>query len=259
MHIFTDTNIKGGVRKTTDTANLAHGLAQTGRKTLVIDADHQCNVTYALLGKIQEGTEGTFYEVMMQRKPVAEVIQRTPYENLDIVQGSMWLSNANTKLAPQYGRENILKNALDGLNGYHYVLIDTAPNTELVTINSWVASDGLLISMTPSLFAMLGIRILEIHINDIRKQTGKELPVFGVIIGLDDHSKKSEIRIEQIREYFGDKVFKTVIPKNVKIEMATDEAVPIFDYAPGSTGANAYAELIREFVQRSEKGETHGQ
>ncbi len=246
------TNIKGGVTKTTTTVNIGHGLAQTGRKCLVIDADHQCNSTLALLGKMQDERAGTFYEVMMNRRPVKEMIQRTPYENLDIVQGSMWLSNANTQLAAQYGRENILRNALDGITSYHYILIDTPPNSELITVNSWVASDGLVITMTPSLFAMTGIRILEIQLEEIRKQTRKPYPIFGVVISLDDHTNKSATRISQIREYFGARVFKTVIPKNVKVEMATDEAVPIYDYAPGSTGANAYAELVSEFIKRSE-------
>jgi chromosome partitioning protein len=252
--ILVDTNIKGGVRKTTDVAVLAHGLAQTGRKTLVIDTDHQCNATYALLGKIQEERENTFYDVMMHRRSVKEVIQRTPHENLDIVPGSMWLSNANTELAAQYGRESILKNALEGVSGYHYILIDTAPNSELITVNAWVASDALLISMTPSLFAMLGIRILERHLAEITRQTRKQYPILGVIIGLYDYTNKSQTRVSQIREYFGEKVFKTVIPKNVKIEMATDEGKPLFDYAPASSGATAYAELVSELIQRCEGG-----
>jgi chromosome partitioning protein len=246
------TNIKGGVTKTTTTVNIGHGLAQTGRRTLIIDADHQCNTTLAFLGKMQEEKEGTFYEVMMNRRHVRDVIQRTPFEHLDIVPGSMWLSNANTQLAAQYGRENILRNALEGVNEYHYILIDTPPNSELITVNSWVASDGLVITMTPSLFAMTGIRILEIHLQDIRKQTRRPYPIFGVVISLDDHTVKSATRIRQIREYFSDRVFSTIVPKNVKVEMATDEAIPIYDYAPGSTGANAYAELVSEFIKRSE-------
>ncbi|GAC1650013.1 MAG: AAA family ATPase [Ktedonobacteraceae bacterium] len=252
MKTYVFTNIKGGVTKTTTTVNVGHGLAQTGRKTLIIDADHQCNTTLALLGKMQEERTGTFHDVMMHRRPVKEVIQRTAFENLDLVQGSMWLSNANTQLAAQFGRENILRNALEGVGDYHYILIDTPPNSELITVNSWVASDGLVITMTPSLFAMTGIRILEIHLDEIRKQTRRPYPIFGVAISLDDHTNKSETRIKQIREYFGDTVFTTVIPKNVKVEMATDEAVPIYDYAPGSTGAVAYAELVNEFIKRSE-------
>ena len=141
----------------------------------------------------------------------------------------------------------------DPLQGYHYVLIDTAPNTELITINGWVASDALIITMTPSLYAMLGIRILEIHLDEIRKQTRRPYPIFGVVVSLDDHTTKSQTRIAQIREYFGDTVFQTVIPKNVKVEMATDEAKAIYDYAPDSTGARAYADLVGEFIQRSEQ------
>jgi chromosome partitioning protein len=252
MPIFCFTSIKGGVTKTTSAVNIAHGLAQTGRRVLVIDADHQCNATLALLGGIKQDRQDTFYEVMMERRPAREVIQRTPFNNLDIVQGSMWLSNANTQLASQFGREMILKRGLEGVTGYHYILIDTPPNTELITVNSWVASDHLIIPLTPSWFAMFGIRILEIQLAEIQRQTSRSFPIFGVVIALDDHTNKSATRARQIREYFGAKVFQTVIPKNVRVEMATDEAAPIYDYAPGSTGAQAYANLVAEFIQRSE-------
>lgn len=257
MGIFTLTSIKGGVTKTTSTVNIAHGLAQTGRRVLVLDADHQCNSTLALLGSVQEDRRGTFHDVMMERRPVSEVIQRTPFENLDIVQGSMWLSNANTQLASQFGRESILSKALEGVSGYHYILIDTPPNTELITVNCWVASNQIIVPLTPSWFAMFGIRILEIQLAEIQRQTGRAFPIFGVLIALDDHTKKSITRAEQIREYFATKeirVFKTVIPKNVKVEMATDEAAPIYDYAPGSTGAKMYASLVTEFIQYAEEG-----
>jgi chromosome partitioning protein len=254
MKTYVFTNIKGEVAKTTTTVNVGHGLAQTGRKTLIIDADHQCNSTLALIDKMPEEKAGTFYEVMMKRRSVRKVIQHTPFENLDLVPGSMWLSNANTNLAAQYGRENILRNALEGVTDYHYILIDTPPNSELITVNSWVASDSLVITMTPSKWAMTGIRILEIHLEEIRRQTQKPFPIFEVVISLDDHTNKSATRIQQIREYFGDRVFNTIIPKNVKVEMATDEARPIFDYAPSSTGAIAYAELVHELIYRNEGG-----
>ncbi len=141
---------------------------------------------------------------------------------------------------------------LEGVTAYHYILIDTPPNTELITINSWVASDQLVIPLTPSWFAMFGIRILEIQLAEIQRQTGRSFPIFGVIIALDDHTNKSERRVKQIREYFKEKVFETVIPKNVKVEEATDDGTPIYSYAPASTGANAYANLVAEFIQRSE-------
>lgn len=253
MPTFCLTSIKGGVTKTTSTVNIAHGLAQTGRRVLVIDADHQCNSTLALCKGASEKTDDTFYDVMMKRRPVKEVVKRTPFDNLDIVEGSMWLSNANTTLASQFGRESILKQSLAGVEGYHYILIDTPPNTELITVNAWVASDQIIVPLTPAWFAMFGIRILEIQIAEIERQTGRSFPVFGVIIALDDHTRKSETRTEQIREYYGDKVFRTIIPKNVKVEEATDDATPIFDYAPNSTGAKAYANLVEEFILRSEQ------
>ncbi|SRR6266536_521988 len=252
MSTYCFTSIKGGVTKTTSTVNIGHGLAQTGRRVLIIDADHQCNSTLALMGGIEEERAGTFYQVMMERRPVQQVIHPTKFNNLDIVPGSMWLSNANTQLASQFGRESILSKALEGVSGYHYILIDTPPNTELITVNTWVASDKIIIPLTPSWFAMFGIRILEIQLADIKKQTGRDFPIFGVIVALDDHSNKSETRTRQIREYFGELVFKTVIPKNVKVEMATDEAMPIYEFAPESTGARAYASLVADFIQRSE-------
>ena len=258
MPVYCFTSIKGGVTKTTSTVNVAHGLAQTGRRVLVLDADHQCNATLALLGRLQQEKAGTFYEVMMERRPVCEVICPTRFEHLDLVQGSMWLSNANTQLASQFGREMILSKALEGISGYHYVLIDTPPNTELITVNCWVASQQLVIPLTPSWFAMFGIRILEIQLAEIQRQTGRLFPIFGVVIALDDHTKKSQLRIQQIREYFGAKVFEAIIPKNVKVEMATDEAIAIYEYAPGSTGANAYASLVAELIARSE-GADHGE
>jgi ATPases involved in chromosome partitioning len=254
---FVCTSIKGGVRKTTDTVELALGLAQTGRRVLVIDTDHQCNATLALTNEMTERKEGTFHEVMMDRRPVKDVIQQTKFPNLDLVEGSMWLSNANTKLASQYGRENILRNALEGVTGYHYILMDTAPNTELITVNAWVASDGLIINLTPSKWAMVGIRILEIHLDEIRQQTKREYPIFGVIVGKYEHTNLHNTRLDQIREYYPDKIFKTVIPKNVRVEEATDNAIPIFDYAPGSTGAIAYADLVQEFILRSESEGTN--
>jgi chromosome partitioning protein len=254
MTIYTFTSIKGGVTKTTSAVSIAHGLAQTGRKVLIIDADHQCNATLALLGSVQEDRRNTFWDVMMERRPAAEVIQHTAFANVDIIQGSMWLSNANTQLASQFGREMILQKSLESVSGYHYILVDTPPNTELITVNCWVASDGLVVPLTPSWFAMFGIRILEIQLAEIKKQTGRDYPIFGVIVALDDHTSKSARRANEIREYFGAKVFSQVIPKNVKVEMATDEAQPIFTYAPTSTGAQAYANLIEEFVNRSEVG-----
>jgi chromosome partitioning protein len=257
MKIYTFTSIKGGVLKTTNTANIALGLAQTGRRTLVIDADHQSNCTYALTGSITDQREDTFYEVMMNRRPVKQVIKPTRFANLDLVAGSLWLSNANTALAGLYGRENILRQALSSVTDYHYVLIDTAPNTELITTNAWVASDSLVVALTPSLFAMIGIRILEIHLEEIRRQTQRPYPLFGVIIGKAEPTRIASTRIGEIREYFGDKVFKTVIPKNVKVEEAMDEATAIYDFAPESAGARAYADLVQEFIARSE-GPEHG-
>jgi chromosome partitioning protein len=252
VKVFCFTSIKGGVTKTTSTVNLAHGLAQSGRRVLVIDADHQCNSTLALTGGASDQREMTFFQVMMERRPVAEVIQPTKFANLDLVPGSMWLSNANTQLASQFGREMILLNALAGVTGYHYILIDTPPNTELITVNCWVAAGNLIVPLTPSWFAMFGIRILEIQLAEIQRQTGRSFPIFGVVVALDDHTNKSADRIREIREYFKEKVFETVIPKNVRVEMATDGAEDIYTYAPNSTGAKAYADLVGEFVRRSE-------
>src|SRR5712691_10317537 len=149
--VYCFTSIKGGVTKTTSTVNIGHGLAQTGRRVLIIDADHQCNATFSVLGEVQEETTGTLFKVMMENQRVSSVIRPTRYENFFIVPGSMWLSNANVTLASRYGRESILKNALQGgIDEFDYILIDTPPNTELITINAWVASDQLVVTLSPS-------------------------------------------------------------------------------------------------------------
>lgn len=254
MEVICLTSIKGGVSKTTSTVNLAHGLAATGRRVLVIDCDHQCNSTIALLDSMKEDPSGTFYDIMMHRRPAIELIQRTPFENIDIIQGSMWMSDKNTELAGQYRREEILSGTLEGITGYHYVLIDTAPNTELVTVNAWMASTRLVVVLTPSKFAMSGVRILERQLAKVAGQVKRKFPLLGVLIALNDNTRKSRLHVGEIKDYFKDKVFDTIIPKNVQVEEATDSAASLYDFAPSSTGANAYASLVEEFINRVEGG-----
>lgn len=269
MTVLALTHIKGGVTKTTSTINIAYGLALTGHRVLVIDADPQSNCTYTLTGSMNidnEGnprTAGTLYEIFMsdKKRSILEIIEQSNRtDNLYYVRSSMWLYNADLKLGNATNRESILKKALrDAKDHFDYVLIDTSPNLGVVTINSWVASDYLLIPVSLTIYGMLGINILETALQNVREEMEIEAPIFGVFGTLDDHTNESKRGIENIRSYFESKgvhVFNTVIPRNISVEEANNRAIPLYEYAQQSTGATAYAHLIKEILDH-QKGVNH--
>lgn len=259
MRIYTLTHIKGGVTKSTSVVNLAYAFAMLGYKVLVIDVDAQSNATFTLTGRMDEEKSGTLYEVFMggdHSKTIQEIIKPTGQENLYICEGSMWLYDAELNLANRGGRENILKRALRGMKeaqNFDYVFIDTSPSLGLLTLNAWVASDALIVPITLTTYGMVGIRILEHSLERNRREIDLEVPIFGVIGALDDHTKQSEKMLARIREHFGKTVFNTVLPRNIKVEEANNQAISLFEYAPTSAGAKAYAALVKEIVDREGK------
>lgn len=251
-HIFCLTNIKGGVTKSTSTVNLGYELARQGYKTLVIDMDPQCNSTYTLTGRLDEETAGTLYEVLIADKPVniMDIIEETKQANLFLAPGSIWLSSADITLANRTNREKVLAKALRSLKGFDFVLIDTQPSLGLLTVNSMVACTSLIIPVALTIYGLIGIRLLNMSVEALRDNMEQEIPVLGVIATLDDHTKNSAKRLDQVKEFFGNKVFSTVIPRNVRVEEANDQSVPLYEYAPGSTGAKAYEQLAKEVLDR---------
>ena len=251
MRVFCFTNIKGGVTKSTSTVNIGYGLAQSGYKVLIIDADPQSNTTYTLTGRIDENPEGTLYEALIKGRPLQEIVIPTSNPNLFLAPGSMWLSAAEIELVNRQGREWVLKKAMRGIDGYDFVLIDTQPSLGLVTVNAWTASTDILIPVALTVYALVGIKILEYSLNQTRQNLEIPLPILGVIACLNDHTISSQKRLEAVQAYFGERVFQTVIPRNIKVEEANDKSISLYEYAPGSTGAIAYQQLVKEVLERA--------
>jgi chromosome partitioning protein len=249
-------NIKGGVGKTTSALFVAFGLASLGFRTLLIDMDPQCNATYTVLRRLNEGPEDSLYEVLNEERsrPIREIIKPTSHQNLFIAPSSLWLSSTEVELVSQTLREFRLKTALaDVLPYFHFVVIDTPPNLGLLTINSLVASTDVIIPVTLKVFGLVGINILLKTLETLRRKFapfGVTLPVLGVLVNQVRNTKNSQERYKQVQALFGDKIFRTLVPLNEKVEEANDQEMSGYDFAPDSKGVAAYAEITKEIIQR---------
>ncbi len=252
MRTYVLANNKGGITKTTSTINIGYGIARKGHRVLIIDTDAQCNTTYSLTGKMDH--ENTLFDVLIQGSKMADIILPTPQENLYLAPSSINLSAADLLMASASGRERKLARALAQVDGYDYVLIDTPPNLGVLTVNAFIACTDVIIPIALTTYALIGISILENTMQELRDNLDVQLPILGIIANLDDHTKISGEVLEAVREHFGDLVFNTVIPRNIKVEEAHNQIACLFDYAPQSTGAKAYTALVEEVLARATKG-----
>ena len=249
-------NQKGGVAKTTTAVNLAAGLARQGAKVLLIDMDPQANATFSLLG--DEAGGNTVYDLLINDEKIDDVVVQTPHENLSLIPSSIDLAGAEVELISAIGGQTRLRTKLGvGAESSHtlsqlsYLIIDAPPSLGLLTINAIAAVDEVLIPVSSSIFALKGITQLENTIQQIRLNLNRpELQIGGVLCTLFDYTNVAQDVMQLVRERFGDKVFETVIPKNIKLEEAHSRAETIFSYAPNSKGAIAYAQLVEEFIQQ---------
>ncbi len=252
MRIFTLANNKGGVTKTTTTVNLAYGLARAGRQVLVIDTDAQSNSTYSLLGQLTQ--DNTLFDVLFNNLRLADIIRGTKQEGLYVAPSSIDLSAADLLMANATGRERKLKRAIALIeNEFDYILLDTPPNLGIITINAFIACTDVIIPIALTTYALIGITILERTMQELRDNLEVQLPIFGVVANLDDHTRMSTDVLAAVREHFGSLVFQTVIPRNIRVEEAHNRITNVFDYAPDSTGAKAYTQLVSEVMQRAER------
>lgn len=251
MRVIAFCNNKGGVTKTTTTVNIAYGLARTGRQVLVLDMDAQCNATYTLSGHIEH--RPSLFDVLLSGAKLADCIQPTREPHLHLAPGSIDLASADVLMAAIPGREQKLKRAMRGLMGYDYVLIDTPPNLGVLTLNTFVACTDVIIPLALTTYTLIGIAILENTMQELRDNLDLDLPVLGMVASLDDHTRLSAEVLASIRTHFGGLVFDTVIPRNIRVEEAHNQIVCLFDYAPTSTGAKAYASLVQEVIDRVER------
>lgn len=248
-------NQKGGVGKTTTSVNLSALLAKRGKKVVLIDADPQGNATSGL--GIDKDVEKSLYDVLINEEPVAGTLQDTVEKNLKICPSNMNLAGAEVELVSQMSREHRLKEQLEGIKDkFDYIFIDCPPSLGLITLNSFTAADSVLIPVQCEYYALEGLGQLLNTINLVKKHLNKSLEIEGALLTMYDiRTNLSNQVVKEVKKYFDDKVYKTVIPRNVRLSEAPSFGMPITMYDPKSKGARSYEKLAKEFLKMEEAKE----
>ncbi len=244
-------NQKGGVGKTTTCINLACYLGHRGKKTLLFDVDPQGNATSGL-GLDKKQLEKTVYDVVVNNANLADVIQHTAYENLDLCPSNIDLAGAEIELVDRENRETYLKKALSAVkDNYDVILIDCPPSLGLLTINALTAADSMLIPIQAEYYALEGLGQLTETYSLVKQALNTELDIIGILITMYDTRTQLAHQVEkQIYSYFPDAAFKTIIPRNVRLSEAPSYGKPIIAYDKWSRGARAYNNLAKELIKR---------
>lgn len=246
-------NQKGGVGKTTTAVNLSTILAKKGKKVLLIDADPQGNATSGL--GIDKDTNFSVYDVLVDDVEIENTVVQSSVKNLDVCPSNINLAGAEVELVSVISREHRLQEKIDNQKDkYDYIIIDCPPSLGLITLNAFTASDSVLIPVQCEYYALEGLGQLINTINLVKKHLNKDLAIEGALLTMFDiRTNLSNQVVKEVNRYFENKVYKTVIPRNVKLSEAPSYGMPISIYDPKSKGAKAYDKFVREFIKKNEE------
>ncbi len=246
-------NQKGGVGKTTTSINLSTVLAKKGKKVLLIDADPQGNATSGV--GVDKDQQFSVYDVLIEDIEIENTLQKTKVKNLDLCPSNINLAGAEVQLVGMENREHRLKQKLDNIKDeYDFIIIDCPPSLGLVTLNAFTASDSVLIPIQCEYYALEGLGQLLNTIELVKQHMNKGLQIEGALLTMYDvRTNLSNQVVREVKKYFGDKVYKNVIPRNVKLSEAPSYGLPITMYDAKSKGAKSYDKFAKEFLKINEE------
>lgn len=244
-------NQKGGVGKTTTAINISAMLAKKGKKVLLIDADPQGNATSGL--GVSKVCEFSTYDILINDVEIANTVQKVDIKGLDVCPTNMSLAGAEVELVSAVGREYRMKDKIDkAKDNYDFIFIDCPPSLGLVTLNALTASDSVLIPVQCEYFALEGVGELLKTIDLVRKYYNRGLTIEGAVLTMyDPRTKLSNQVVNEVNKYFENKVFETLIPRNVRLSEAPSYGKPIVTYDPLSKGARSYDKLVKEILKKN--------
>jgi len=250
-NIFAVVNQKGGVGKSTTAVNLAAALGEEGQKVLLVDLDPQGNATSGF-GLNKNERQLCIYDALLGETDIAEIIEPVEIEHVFVVPATIQLAGAEIELVSAISRENRLKGILAGVrNDFDYIIIDCPPSLGLLTLNALTAAEGLLIPIQCEFYALEGLSKLLDSVRLVKTHLNPALEVFGVVMTMfDSRTRLASQVVQEVRDFFGDKVFATLIPRTVRLSEAPSFGQPATTYDPSGKGATAYRSLAKEVMDR---------